>query len=106
MSPARRSPPLNSRTRSKLPFDRCPGSGVNDRHPTLCSMGIKKLTVPAYKDQFSVAVTVFTPTGYSYDSAATVVILNCATGVPQTYYAPFAKYTIPVSSCSEWQMAF
>lgn len=64
-------------------------------------MGIKKLRVPAYKDQFPVAVTVFTPAGYSYDSAATVVILNCATGVQQTFYAPFAKYTVPASSCSD-----
>ena len=55
-------------------------------------MGIKKLTVPAHKDQFPVAVTVFTPTGYSYDSTATVVVLNCATGVPQSFYAAFAKY--------------
>src|SRR5947209_2495188 len=57
--------PSISRTQSKLPFDRCPRSRVNDRHPAL-SMGIKKLTVSAYKDQFSVAVTIFTPTGYSY----------------------------------------
>jgi hypothetical protein len=55
-------------------------------------MGVKRLTLPAYKDQFPVSVTVFTPTGYSYDSSATVVIINTATGVPQTFYAAFAKY--------------
>jgi hypothetical protein len=54
-------------------------------------MGVKRLTLLAYKDRFPVSVTVFTPTGYSYDSSATVVIINAATGVPQTFYAAFAK---------------
>jgi hypothetical protein len=54
-------------------------------------MGMTTIRVPAWKDEFPLAVTVYTPSGDIYDSGKVVVVINSATGLFQNFYAPFAK---------------
>ena len=49
------------------------------------------LRVPSWKDDFPLAVTVFTPSGDIYGTAKLVVVINNATGLFQKFYAPFAR---------------
>jgi hypothetical protein len=55
-------------------------------------MGRKTLRIAAYKDQFPLAVTVFTSSGYRYDFDKIVVVINNATGVSQNFYSAYARY--------------
>jgi hypothetical protein len=56
-------------------------------------MGLKsvRMQVRAWKDDFPLAATVFTPVGDIYDSEKVVVVISNAMGIFQTYYAPFAR---------------
>lgn len=55
-------------------------------------MGRNSIRVAAYKDEFPLAVTVFTPIVSRTDAAKIVVVLNNATGVTQNFYSAFARY--------------
>lgn len=48
------------------------------------------MRVPSWKDQFPLAATIYTPTGYRYDSEKVVVLINAALGVAQNRYSRFA----------------
>ena len=43
--------------------------------------------IPAWKDQFPLAATIYTPIGHRYD---TVVLINAALGIAQSSYSRFA----------------
>lgn len=53
-------------------------------------MGKTSVRVPSWKDQFPLAATIYTPTGYRYDSEKVVVLINAALGVAQNRYSRFA----------------
>lgn len=55
-------------------------------------MAKTSLRVPAWKDGFPIAVTVYTPVGDLYDTEKMVVLISSAIGVPQAFYSKFATF--------------
>jgi len=54
-------------------------------------MGVR---VCSWKDDFPLAVSVFSPAADIYGCEKIVVVINSATGVLQTFYAPFARLVL------------
>jgi hypothetical protein len=53
-----------------------------------------RVRVRSWKDDFPLAVSVFSPAGDIYGGENIVVVINSATGVLQAFYAPFARLVL------------